>query len=313
MYEIFGTLKAKSNNVVGVGERADALVVLVEKKYPLEQLSAREVMPKEIDGIGVRVMEVGKIRAQALRTDEWSYPVPPGVSIGHEDITAGTFGCVVYSPELGAMILSNNHVLANSNDALPGDYIMQPGPYDGSGQLLAHLHKFVPINFPASEGTCDIAGGTAKAINVAAKVLGSKHRMQSIRISDEPNIMDAALAMPIYNYAITDSILGIGPVHVFRNAELGMNVQKSGRTTGITSGQVILLNATVQVGYGSGLTATFRDQIIFSAMSAGGDSGSLICTVEEHPMAVALLFAGSEQVTIGSPIMPVLETFEVIL
>src|SRR3546814_8805883 len=47
-------------------------------------------------------------------------------------------------------ILSNNHVLANSNNATPGDAVLQPGPFDGGtdpADRIASLSRFIPITF----------------------------------------------------------------------------------------------------------------------------------------------------------------------
>jgi hypothetical protein len=53
--------------------------------------------------------------------------VPIGVSIGNEgEWSSGTLGCRVKDGS-AVYILSNNHVLANSNEAEPGDAILQPG------------------------------------------------------------------------------------------------------------------------------------------------------------------------------------------
>jgi len=60
-------------NVVGVGvgfqqqsgERTGqlALVVMVKKKVPLEQLSPEDVIPTSLEGVPVDVQEVGELRA----------------------------------------------------------------------------------------------------------------------------------------------------------------------------------------------------------------------------------------------------------
>jgi len=84
-----------------------------------------------------------------------------------------------------------------------------------------------------------------------------------------------------------------------------MGVRKSGRTTGLTSGQVTVIEATVDVDY-DGKTARFDGQILSGPMSQGGDSGSLLVTAAGL-RAVALLFAGSAQTTIYNPIGEVLE------
>jgi hypothetical protein len=89
-----------------------------------------------------------------------------------------------------------------------------------------------------------------------------------------------------------------------------MPVRKSGRTTAFTTGEIRLLNATVSVGYGGGRSARFENQILTGAMSQGGDSGSLLVAADSQE-AVGLLFAGSEQTTIHSPIQTVLDALEV--
>ena len=61
------------------------------------------------------------------------------------------------------------------------------------------------------------------------------------------------------------------------------------------------INATIDVNYGSGRIARFARQILAQtrtgrAMGAGGDSGSLVTTLDEE--GVGLLFAGSSTVTV---------------
>lgn len=122
----------------GVVTDKPAVVTLVTKKLPPEELRKDDMIPPTLDGIITDVVEVGEIEAfkdnlplksadkvtltnghgttytgeerssnEALRneveapgsqqsfTDQWR-PSPPGVSIGHYRITAGTFGAVVY-------------------------------------------------------------------------------------------------------------------------------------------------------------------------------------------------------------------------
>jgi hypothetical protein len=94
-----------------------------------------------------------------------------------------------------------------------------------------------------------------------------------------------------------------------------MRVSKFGRTTGYTEGTVTLLNATVNIQYNTaqGLkTARFVGQTITEGMSEGGDSGSLVVDTSENK-AVGLLFAGSTQATIFTPIEVVLNALNVSL
>ena len=143
-------------NVVGVGvgykiegdQKTNELcvMVLVQDKLPLSALSAEAVVPKKVDGVRTDVIQVGELRALQAPTGRFR-PAPGGVSIGHYQITAGTLGVVVRDRSTGdRLILSNNHVLANSNDAQIGDPILQPGPYDGGRtdtDTIAHLHRFI--------------------------------------------------------------------------------------------------------------------------------------------------------------------------
>ncbi len=315
-------LLAKPNVVgVGVGEKISqgrntgelSVVVLVRQKVPLVGLEPKAIVPREVNGIRTDVVEVGLIRAFQSRTERWR-PAPGGVSIGHYKITAGTLGCVVRDRATrDRLILSNNHVLANSNDAAPGDPILQPGPTDGGQDgvdTIARLERFCPIQFNVEPPTCGLAQGIADFGNALARLFGSSHRLEVIRANpNASNNVDAAVARPLDERDILDEILEIGVVSGTLPPALGMRVRKSGRTTGLTSSEISVLDATVSVSYGVGRTATFDNQIVAGAMSQG-DSGSLVVS-DSQLRAVGLLFAGSEQSTIINPIQLVLDCLEV--
>ena len=124
------------------------------------------------------------------------------------------------------------------------------------------------------------------------------------------NLIDAALARPVNPGDLRDDILVIGTVSGTVEASLGMAVRKSGRTTAFTTGEVIVLDATVSVSYGTNRTAQFDGQIVTGPMSQGGDSGSLLVAGDSQA-AVGLLFAGSNQSTIHNPIQAVLDALEI--
>ena len=317
-------------NVVGVGigykekhglrTQDLSLVVLVEKKLPLSALAKRDVVPSEIRGVATDVKQVGRIVAYKSRTERWR-PAPPGVSIGHWAITAGTFGAVVRDAQTGErLILSNNHVLANSNQASPGDAILQPGPADGGqnpADRIAELLRFVPIQFETGGGgngdTCSTASFVARTANLFARLLASPWRLVPVKLQtlETANRVDAAVARPVAQDAIEDAVLEIGEVHGTAEAELGLAVRKSGRTTGLTTGTVQVIDATVRVGYGAAGTALFENQIVTGNMSAPGDSGSLLVE-QDGQRAVGLLFAGSDQSTIFNPIAAVESALSVV-
>ncbi len=263
-------------NVVGFGigfkvkggKKLDqlAIIVFVKKKVSKSGLRQHEIIPTKVDGELTDVQESGEIIACA-RTDKWR-PAPPGISVGHPLVTAGTFGCVVLKGGI-RKILSNNHVLANCNTASVGDAIYQPGVADGGGpsDTLALLEDWVPIVFS------DVAN----------------------------NLVDAAIADPINDADILDEILEIGiPVNVVEPV-LGMSVVKSGRTSAVTYGTITAVHATVSVSYGVSGTARFIDQIITDYMISPGDSGSLLLTYPDNE-AIGLCFAASDVIGVASDI-----------
>lgn len=290
------------------------IMILVSKKIPKAGLAAEALAPQELGGIRTDVLEVGDIRPLQARTDPWR-PAPGGVSIGHYKISAGTLGCTVYDRNTQArLILSNNHIFANINDAIAGDPILQPGVADGGtidSHTIARLDRFCPINFGTAPSSCDIADSFVAGVNIIARLVGSSHKIDSYQAHPQAvNLVDAAVARPVDEADILDEILEIGTVDGVLPAELGMSVRKSGRTTGFTTGDIQVLDATVSVSYGSGLSATFEDQIITTPMSQGGDSGSLLVAGDTNK-SIGLLFAGSTESTIHNEIQNVLDCLEI--
>jgi hypothetical protein len=285
-------------NVVGIGyglkeitgqmTDQEAIVVMVSKKVPVSKLAKHHVVPKLIDGIVSDVIEIGHVTSRKVqanshtaeidksRESRWR-PAPGGVSIGHYRITAGTLCAVVYDKSSGKrLILSNNHVLANSTNgkdhrARIGDAILQPGPIDGGTveqDTIGKLYRFIPLN--------------------------DKHS----------NLVDAAVAKPLNPNLVVPYILGIGTVKGTVLPELGMEVQKSGRTTGSTHGTIRAIHVIVNVDY-DGRILKFKDQILTNSFDQPGDSGSLV--LDGQNRAVGLLFAGSDEFTVLNPIDPVLD------
>lgn len=281
------------------GMKTDALSIIcsVERKEPAAGLLSSEMVPATVDGIRTDVVATGRIRALHASQTGTFRPAPGGVSTGHYEITAGTLGCLVRkNGEL--FILSNNHVLANSNYAAIGDSILQPGPYDGGlnpGNKIAELAEFIPIAYSGSSSGCPIANSIAEVCNMFAFISGSDTRLQAVTVQAAQNLADAALARPLHPSLLQNDILGIGPIAGTAEATLGMAVKKSGRTTGLTTGEIRQIAVTVNVKYGERV-AQFRDQLIASPMSQGGDSGSAV--LDSSNNLVGLLFAGSEETTI---------------
>ena len=282
-----------------VGQKTPALSIIcsVSQKLPSSKLSAREMIPSSIGGLPTDVVQTGMIRAFQSHTARYR-PAPGGVSIGHKDITAGTLGCLVKKGG-DFFILSNNHVLANSNAAQIGDAILQPGPYDGGRfpeDHIANLEAFIPISFTGGPSGCTTAAGIANLLNSIAKAMGSDARLLAITTQAEDNLVDAAIARPLNPADVKDEILEIGPLSGVGSGELGMAIKKSGRTTALTTGEIQQVDVTANVQYGDNKIARFTDQLLAGAMSQGGDSGSAV--LDSQNRLIGLLFAGSDTTTI---------------
>lgn len=194
---------------------------------------------------------------------------------------SGTLGAAVRDSRGVNFILSNNHVLGIANKAKLGDAITQPGAIDANcntpdSNIVARFTKFVKIKFGANTN----------------------------------NKVDAAIAETIQGQVSTSGfILDIKNPGQPAEAELGMGVKKSGRTTGLRRGVIDTLNLTVRVSFSNqcgsdgSKVARFTDQIGISdtpggtppPFIAGGDSGSLLVkNVANCPATVGLLFAGDD-------------------
>lgn len=311
----------------------EAVLVLVTQKVPESLLPERDVIPRQMDdGTPTDIVAVGQISAQrrqarpsgARAEESVGYgpdggatqqfagfgqplleelgglatfepqvlirrmrPCPSGFSVGNVAVTAGTLGSVVYDflpgatvdppgPGLGVpakfYILSNNHVLADSNRAQLGSVIVQPGTFDGGtspADRIATLSRFITIQFAPQTP-----------------------------LDQQNNVVDCALGEVSFQDATREQYFSGAPRAWRRKANVAVGdlVKKSGRTTNISFGRIMAVDATVDVNYGTAGTARFKDQIVTTSMSAGGDSGSLVTSLDN--VALGLLFAGSSQVTI---------------
>jgi hypothetical protein len=196
-------------------------------------------------------------------------------------------------------ILSNNHVLADSDAGTAGDAIIQPGLVD--------------------TGTCTSTGATTVA-----------NLSQFFTLEGNPtNPVDAAIAQIVSGKVDTSgNILLLGSAVDANNvplagapmagsgilASINDPVAKSGRSSGLTCSSVGSVSAAFSVQYqkGCGTGAMFNvnytNQISVNGgtFSAEGDSGSLIVR-QDTANPVALLFAGSDTDTVGDPIGDVLQ------
>jgi len=256
-------------------------------------------LPRDLDGIPTSHEITGMLVAYSDPTTK-QRPAPLGYSVGHPAITAGTIGARVVDAQGNTYILSNNHVLANSNGAQIGDPTYQPGPFDGGtiADQIGSLFAFQPIDFTGGLNTIDAAIASVSPADVS--------------IATPADDGYGAPASDIYGDANGDGFVDDEAML------LGLPVQKYGRTTGLTTGQITAIHAQLTICYEVQFIfcvkpATFTDQLVVEpgGFSGGGDSGSLIVLSDGSNSPVALLFAGNETQTIANRIDFVLDHFNV--
>jgi hypothetical protein len=260
------------------------LVVLVKEKVPDAQLDPDERVPEtiDLDGVTIRtdVQQVGEVTIQAVVAEEDRQgrlrPAPGGVSAGHPEITTGTMGSTVLETEAGeTVVLTNAHVAAPVEVAEEGDAFLQPGVADGGSEE-------------------DTIGELVEWSEVS---------------EEEENESDSAL-VAVDPEGIDDEILGVGRLVGWTEADIDEDEEftKGGRTTDVTTGDLRGVDGRIEVGGFFDQPAKFVGLDIYGPMSAGGDSGSLIGTLEgEEFRAASLLFAGSDETTLGVPMRTVEE------
>jgi len=299
-------------NVVGVGKGCkhikgqdtgrEAIVVFVTKKVKtkkaIQALGEENIIPKTIDGIETDVIETGEFYAH--RTTKHR-PMPSGVSGGHYKVTAGTLNGFYWKNEI--IIITNNHVGANCNDALIGDPIWQPGKVDGGtpDDVIGYLEGFVPIKFSGAS-VCPVANFVVNGLNWFSERFHSNTRIPC-PVSVGVNKVDLSWARVAPACKVLTNILDIGEPNSYCCLTVGESVTKSGRTTGVTTGTVTAVECLISVNFG-GQQATFDDQILTTCISQPGDSGSLV--LNNHNQIGGLLFAGSNTSTIVNTIENVL-------
>jgi hypothetical protein len=268
-------------NGVGVGERVNGehyIKILTRGKSSLN--------PNNLAGYygvnkhDIAIQETGLIKCK-IPTNNHRPPFP-GISVGHYQITAGTLGCFVSDVKNRIYILSNNHVLANTNKAYYKDPILQPGKLDGgkkSRNVIAELSYLVELQFSKS------------------------------------NTMDAAIAEVVQEIDPIFLINKKSKISGATKPQNRMRVEKVGRTTGHTKGKITTRNLDIKVDF-DGKEIDFQDQFEITGNNGtmfcdGGDSGSLI--FESNSLhAVGLLFAGTDDgTTFATPINEILSTFSV--
>jgi hypothetical protein len=289
---------ADARNVIGVGvgrkfsngkgTQDYAVRVYVRRKLPRSRLGPH-VIPESIDGVHTDVIETGTFKALAdslALSRQRVRPIGPGLSVGFasgDQLVAGTVTAIV-AKDGHVFVLSNNHVLAFENTLPVGTDIIQPASLDGGRDAEDRI-------------------GTLASF---------------VALSQGDNKLDAALAQLDSAIKVTERFPGLLQLDSVQSvaAVAQSRVAKLGRGTGYTRGTIEDLGIDAQVDYESG-QFSFVDQLLIkgigTSFSDGGDSGALVVTGSGTCQPVAMLFAGSPQYSLATPIDRVLQTLGVAL
>jgi hypothetical protein len=272
----------------GKGTNDYAIRVYVRCKLPRSRLGTHAI-PESIGGIPTDVIETAPFRALAdsvMLARQRLRPIGPGVSVGFasgERLVAGTVTGIV-TKDGGSFVLSNNHVLAFENTLPVGSDIIQPANLDGG-------------NEPADR------------IGILASF---------VALTDGNNGLDAALARLDPTVSVTDKFPGLIELDSVQSiaAVAQLKVAKLGRGSGYTRGTIEDLGIDVQVDFETG-QFSFGDQLLIKGIgtpfSDAGDSGALVVSASGPRRPVAMLFAGSTQYSLATPIDRVLQSLGVAL
>lgn len=267
-----------------------ALVVYVIRKTPKKFIPPSRLLPRRIyiggDCVELDVVETGPIYPQSFTARD--RPAPAGVSIGNaNEISAGTLGSVVIDNTDGTTcILSNNHVMARQNAAALREMIVQQGLFDGGlspADDIATLKRFVMIN--ATGNTVDGAIAQVIVPTVGGPNVIDQIKNNIIQVADpgHPAVglhfagsCNRGIMNPITNVLNQLNISFPAGAGSTVAPDIGMDVEKVGRTTEYTTSTIKEIDATVTIPYDGFGDATFDDQITVGYYSESGDSGSLV-------------------------------------
>lgn len=214
------------------------------------------------------------------------------------DCCGGTLGALIQNSSGTQYILSNNHVLARSDQASVGETIVQPGLIDDNCTPFGQPGAVItPVGMLT--GFLSLKSATTNADAAIAAV-------DSNAVSPTGNILELGALQS--NGTLAAAPPGISSTGgKGENASLNMSVAKSGRTTGLTCASISALSLDVQVDYFTDcaetkpyLTKVFTNQIAITGnqFSDAGDSGSLVVdSATAEP--VGLFFAGGIDKTTG--------------
>ena len=282
------------------------IVVYVRHKYSAARLRRDQVVPAEIEGVVTDVVADDAVLHRALLARDAEFPPARGAE-RHDHVLGGI--------SIGPW---RSVVLAPPDAPRPGEYVIVGTlgalvtDRTGNGRIMA-LTTFhaACVDDAWAVGDEMVHPSRADGGTGPADVFGTLCRAALSGSVDGAAIL---LAPDLFH---RPSIVDIGLVTGSAVAARGTVVRKRGRTTGLTTGRIVSVDATVRLDYRDGLgIRTLRDQLRIEAVGGGpigdyGDSGSAF--VDNDNRVVGLYVAGNAAGTaaFASPIGKVLQELDV--
>lgn len=308
-------LRSKQIRAVGVNTHTGVIYVFLHRAAP--GVRQQLILPQECDGIPLRYLQGQTETIAPGNVAQAAAPCAVHVSKGNHFYTcgssisvgnargAGTLGCLVRDASGHLYGLSNNHVAGGCSYAPSGLPILAPGVIDVS--------PFAPQPFTLGLHVRQLPMliGDPTTVNTKENQDAALFRIVGDRIS---SMQQGFFDTPATTLPLT----------------AGMQVQKVGRSSGHTTGQVIAeLTGPTPVHY-SASEYNFNGHVYFDNMylaigiddrfSESGDSGSLVVhqTEDGSMHAVGIVVGGTVSNTVPGnlsslimPIEPILQLLQV--
>lgn len=318
--EVKQILRIKQVQMIGFARESHQITIFTKRATPNKK--QQKILPSIIDDVAIRYRQglqhaIGEPPASASGSgfftrqvnQRFRYACGSSISVGNV-AEAGTLGALVRDPAGTIYGLSNNHVSASCN--------------------------FAPVGMPIlAPGVVDVAAGSLPPFTI-----GFHHRASLMQLGTPSNVNHQAnLDAALFRLANPDDLTSFQgsaydtPTNVATMSP-GMTVEKVGRTTGHTTGQVHTeIYGPVPITYRCA-AYNFTGMVFFEPMfrlhgtgaspfSDSGDSGSLVTSLDPatgNRSAVGIIVGGGDdnsapggKVSFALPLGPILASLGVAL
>ncbi len=248
------------------GEMTDELsiIVYVFNKYNEDELDKEQIIPREIDGLPIDIIESNPVEHPLVNPYDIQDPLIGGISISNTRFrNSGTLAAVVYDRETSIPLgLTNHHVLI------------------GSGNIFKRAgRKGDRINQPAFKPD-------SSKYNIGRLLRGNKNFDCSVF---------AIISRKIETVNMLNGI--VGPIQGTVQPLIGMAVKKTGARTGLTYG---IISAVSSQAKRFTVSSDREKPAPKNEISRPGDSGALWVTDTSDNLAVGLHWGGDPDNTPSS-------------